>query len=130
MAVSVAITSVEETGSAAHGPDNLGGVHDDAAAPQGRQRRDVVAVGEPALHELAVEREDVRRAAFVVDDSERGGQHRRVGLVEDDEHVGVGLIEVAARIPSRRRGGQHGRRRPPSQDCRHASSPPTNVVKP
>ena len=106
---------VEEAGQRGPRPGHLGGVDDDATAPQGRQCRDVVAVAEPTLHELAVEREDVRRAALVVDDRERGRQDGGVGLVEDDEHVGVGLIEVAGRLRLVVEA-QHRRRRSPAQD--------------
>ncbi len=107
---------VEEAGQRGPRPRDLGRVDDDAGAPQRGERGDVVAVAEPALDQGAIERVGAgRAAALVVDDGERAGEDVGVGLVEDDEHVGVGLLEVAARLGLVVEA-QHGRRRAAAQD--------------
>ena len=90
---------VEEAGERGPRTRDLGRVDDDAAAPQRRQRGDVVAVAEPTLDQVGVERMRAGLGrALVVDDREGAGQDVGVGLVEDDEDVGVGLLEVAGRL--------------------------------
>ena len=90
---------VEEVGQHRPGTRHLGGVDDDAAAPQWRQRRDVVAVTQPPLDQALVQRLRPRLGgALLVDDLERGRQDVEVGLVEDDEDVGVAQFEVPIRL--------------------------------
>ena len=107
---------VEEAGQRGPGARHLGGVDDDPAAPQWGQRRDVVAVTEPALDQVGVERlRAAPRWRTRRRRSQRGRQDGGIGLVEDDEDVGVGLLEVAGRLRLVVEA-QDGRRRAAAQD--------------
>ena len=72
-------------------------------------------MAEPAFDQRVVELvSPACRATLVVDDGECGGQQRRVCFVQHDEHVRVGLVEVARRL-GRVVEAEDGRRGAPSQ---------------
>ena len=93
---------------------DLDRVDHDPAAPQRGQGRDVVAVPEPPLDQARRRAASAARA-LGVDDGQGGLDQAGVGLVEDDEHVGVGTLEGPGRL-----GGvveaEHRRGGAPSQD--------------
>ena len=87
---------VVEAGQRRPAAGDLHGVDDHAGPPQRRQRRDVVAVGEPPVDEAVVEHGGT--GALGVDHGQGGVDQGRVGLVEHDQDVGVGPVEGAARL--------------------------------
>ena len=116
MALSAATTSSKRPGSAAHAPE-ISAVSTTMPARHSGARAET-SLRWPSQRSTSATSSGLAaglRAALVVDDGQRGGQQGGVGLVEHDEHVGVGLLEVAVRLGLVVEA-EHGRRGAPPQD--------------